>query len=284
MRRRDEVRARQADLEAAEGQLGAERENHRQAVAAREQATTQRAALAGDPLAFAENEQAIHDAELDCRRRELGVEGLEAEVEVAKRRLAHAAWAAMGRALEEAYAQRRAASGAVADWLAQGAKLLAALEQRRVAAQDAERRFVALAPDDLEQLEYPSNRDEPEWPVVDLLGIVAAGPLRPDATTAAADVKAERVARRREKNRIVEAVRPALLEGDFRRVESLDPHLRWQAVGAAEGFVQEELERRRALNAEAFQLATGGEQTEQIAAMLHRRLERVRELAEAVAA
>ncbi len=248
-----------------------------------EQATSERRAAADDPAAYAEITARVSQARdervrlgfvLDRRRNEL-VE-LEAQLERARYDGAY------GR-LEQAGERRQAASTAFAKTLTAAVSAAADLAAARDAFASAVAHARELCPRDVD-LELPAGSDEAEFPdgVAELIETLGAGPRRPIATNAKATARWSAEVEAAERARAAKAVDEFFRWGDaeFDRIERLSPAQLEAAVGIAERRRDEEVVRLERSLADA-PLAGAGARTRQMIESLDRRVERIRELADA---
>lgn len=197
------------DLEKAEATLSRERDEYGQVAADLEQALAKREDLIDDRAAFERNEQTIHGLQSERLRRELVLARREHEVEQAKHRLAHANWREAGAELDNAYGERRKTSKAVADLLSKLVRATSELQAKREAVEQAEAKYQARAPTDVEDVTFPEGRDEPDWPEdpKNTLEVLVAGPMQPEADTAAAITRMRSESEARGRAAVRQAVR-----------------------------------------------------------------------------
>lgn len=232
-----------------------------------DQASAERRAAALDPTAF--GEAARKAAEHVDERDRLGfvLERHASELARLEHELEHARSAEAQAALESAAKRQHAASGGVGSDLAAAIDKLPALLAARDEYDTAKARARELCPDDVD-FELPANADEPEWPGVDrLVELVQAGSRRPLATSKAASERMDRERENAENGRIPPAVKDALNMGYFDRLRQLSPETLPAALAHAEQEARVRLDGHE-----------DGPRKREIAEILERRLERVREL------
>jgi hypothetical protein len=278
------VRARQDELGKTEAALEQERQEVAELESSLRTTLERRPALADDPAGFAENETAIASLQAELlRRREYVLPRREDDLRGAQANLAHAEWDDSGKALVAAQKRRRERSAKVATRLSELCAEVAELAKERTSVAELEAEFRARIPAGVDDWAFPSEaRDEPEWPDLgDLLEVLSAGPKRPLATEAAGRARAAAESERAARSEVAQAIREALREGSFVRVENLRGNRRPLIAEIAERQAREFLADISPSSEEVLDMSGAALQRarDQKRSTIERRLERIRELA-----
>jgi hypothetical protein len=252
--------------------------------------------LAEDAGAYEAGEAEVSRLQSEHRRLGLLVARHEAEVEEAQKAAARSAWEAVGKELKQAYGPGRSASEAVASALAALNHAVAALGDERERVKAAEDRFRALVPSDVDDWSYPPGRDEVAWGRLadDVVALVNAGARTPEADAAESTARQAAASFAAEAQRLPSVVQ-SIIRGQAGREAlertflALNEDERGEVLRRAEASlvdVEEDIRCRYDLPNSVWPRTSdlANRDVEKTVGMIRGRIDRLRDLAEAVAA
>jgi hypothetical protein len=248
--------------------------------------------LAEDADAYEAGEAEIAKLQSEHHRLGLVVARRQEELEEAQKAAARSEWDAARKQLAAAYQPRRAASEKIASALEVLSAGVSELEAERARVKDLEAKFRALVPEDIDELEWPSGRDEAALPRLEeeIVEFVRKGALRPQADAADSTARWAEKRRKEQEERVPKMVELILRPREVSREKlkaafaGLTEEERDKALRLAEassGDVEKDVrdKYRHPLALERPDSAAANRDVERTLGLIRERIDRLRELA-----